>query len=732
MRPLLVAVSVSITLAATAVRADTDVALLASSTVGDAHILPVASRGAVAPVLSFMLALVAPETTSALTLEEGDRAALLRAENALSRMGRPAVEALAAELANARGARRQVLARALGVATERASRDYETARFGARALAAHPAVLVSEHLLFSGRTTEPFLDPESLPRVLGALAPASLSALAELGDREETRALAVRALAHARTARDEAAAVLGTLLARAKDPSERARVGRALSELGGEAAVLALEKGLLSGPLDEARDRIVEIEATRDPGIAPRVLARALDRLSPDDQARALEAIAVCALPPPPPPKARFVFDPHARRRTKDAREARAIGREASLARVESGTAVVRRAAARVLEALGRPDAMKDQQALARRLLGSFERERALGVACEEARALVTLAPGEVLAPAFRAGLDRVLGSDGEPALASVSLGDGTLVAAPREAVDAAARDRYVHAVLAVLGDEDADLAPLARVVQESSVGPSARARAAAALPRLGAAGRAKLDELGRSEDSITRACAATASAGALSRGQLDLYFEGSALGRSPRPLERRANVAILAFGAGKLAQGAVQSIARNDPSPLVRIEGTEALARVYGKPVAGIVAQALFDASPAVRRAAARAVGRLDDPNVGGSLCQAVARAKKLADPDQAASEERTLREALAALGKDSVPSIGNIAVNAGDPLERRVAIAQLGRIATDEAIAYLMVIVRGPKSPEDRDAAAWALERATGRDLTDSMWTPLRPNTR
>ena len=78
--------------------------------------------------------------------------------------------------------------------------------------------------------------------------------------------------------------------------------------------------------------------------------------------------------------------------------------------------------------------------------------------------------------------------------------------------------------------------------------------------------------------------------------------------------------------------------------------------------------------------------------------------------------------------LGKDSVPSVGDVAANAGDPLERRIAVAQLGRLGTDEAIAYLMVILRGPKSPEDKDAAAWALERATGRDLTDSMWEPLR----
>jgi hypothetical protein len=71
----------------------------------------------------------------------------------------------------------------------------------------------------------------------------------------------------------------------------------------------------------------------------------------------------------------------------------------------------------------------------------------------------------------------------------------------------------------------------------------------------------------------------------------------------------------------------------------------------------------------------------------------------------------------------------MGDIAANANDPLERRVAIAQLGRVGTDEAIAHLMVILRGPKTLADKDAAAWALERATGRDLTDSMWSPLRP---
>src|SRR5207249_2094413 len=100
------------------------------------------------------------------------------------------------------------------------------------------------------------------------------------------------------------------------------------------------------------------------------------------------------------------------------------------------------------------------------------------------------------------------------------------------------------------------------------------RARAAAALAKLGAAGCAKLDALACSDDTIARACATAARAGSLSQDQLDLYFEGGALGRSARPLERRANVAILAHGTGKLAQGAVQSIARGDPSALVRLEG--------------------------------------------------------------------------------------------------------------------------------------------------------------
>ena len=116
------------------------------------------------------------------------------------------------------------------------------------------------------------------------------------------------------------------------------------------------------------------------------------------------------------------------------------------------------------------------------------------------------------------------------------------------------------------------------------------------------------------------------------------------------------SDVAILAYAAGRLAQGAVQSIARNDRSPLVRLEGTLALARVYGKPAAGILAQAFFDAAPEVRREAARALARLDEPNVAGSLCQAIARAQKLTDPEVRV-RGATLREALAGLGKDAVP---------------------------------------------------------------------------
>ncbi len=703
---------------------------------GDEAILPLAARGAVAPVVSFVLGHVAPEATCALALAEPDRAALLRAENALARMGRPAVLALVGELERASGAREQVLARALGEASVRSLRDPETARRGASVLASHRVALVREHLLLSGRTTEPTLDPEYLPELLGRLVPASFPAIETLLEKDAT--LAVRALAHAAGARDEAAHLLSKRLAVARDPRERWRIGRALSKLGGESAVLALEHALQEGPADERWDRIVDLEATRDAGAAPKVLARNLDRLSPEEQVRAFEAIEVCAVPPPPPPKARFVVDPFARRRTKDARESRARAREAALAHLGAGTPVpVRRAAARALETLGKPEsagrgteheAQKEQQALAHALLEVFEKEPVLAVSCEEARALVELTPVEVLAAPFRAAVLRVLALRPDPALPALALGDGALALAERVPLDAASRDRFVHAVLEALGEEDGDEGPLVAIVKETALDPAARARAAAALARLGASGRAQLDQLGDSEDEIARACARTARAGALASDQTDLLQGGVQLGANPQPLLRRARIAILAYAGGKAAQGFVQGFARNDPSPLVRLEGTKVLARVYGKPAAGVIAQALLDPSPAVRREAARALGHLGEPNVGNILCVAIDRAKKLPDPDQAAEEESFFREALSTLGKDSVPTVGGHALNAGPPTERRIAIAQLGRIATDEAIAFLMLIARNPKTPEDRDAAGWALERATGRDLTDSMWAPLR----
>jgi len=715
-------------LSATAALAQEDVADLASATVGDSKILPVAEHASVASVVSFVLDHVAPEATSALALPELDRAALLRAENALARMGRPAVLALAAALEGARGARLQVISRALGRAAVASVTDAETAHAGARALAAHPTVLVREHLLFSGMTSEPALDDELLPSLLGKLAPDAIDVLAALLESPETRSLGVRALAHAQTLRDEAAATLGKLMAKTQDPVLRRQVGRALSDLGGEGSVLALEAAIALGPESEHHDRILDIEHTLDPGVAARALARKLDRFSPVDKARALEAIAIVSQPPPPPPKARFVFDPFAKRRSKDARLARAEGRAACLASLKDEPVLVRRAAARALETLERPEVQKDQQTLAHKLLEAFEEEPVLSVACEEARALTVLTPAEVLVAPFRAALDRVLARRPEPALAALGLGDAALPLAPRVSVDFASRDRFVHAVLNVLGDEEGDLAPLARIVQETGLDPSCRARAAAGLGRLGALGRSRLDELARSDDEITRACALAARAGALPPEQSDLLFRGNALGRSRSALERRANVLILAYAAGPGARGMVQGISRNDPSPLVRLAGTEAIARAYGRDASNTLAQALFDGSLAVRRAAARALARIQDPNTGGSICQAIARAKKLQDRDQGEEEERFLRAALPMLGRDAVPSIGNIAVNAGDPLERRVAMAQLGRIKTDEAIAYLIVIVRG-KQGEDRDAGVWALETATGRDLTDSMWVPLRP---
>ena len=52
---------------------------------------------------------------------------------------------------------------------------------------------------------------------------------------------------------------------------------------------------------------------------------------------------------------------------------------------------------------------MKEQQALASHLLAAFEHETTLAVLCEEARALVALAPQEIVAPVFRSVLGRVL-----------------------------------------------------------------------------------------------------------------------------------------------------------------------------------------------------------------------------------------------------------------------------------------------------------------------------------
>lgn len=724
-----------------------DVALLASATAGNQAVPELAARGeaSVAPILSFVLDHIAPTHTNALTLPESDRAGLLRAENALSRIGRPAISGLIAALASETGtARRATLTRALARTSERTlAHDPEGARAGALALAAclrdqatgRASPLVREHLLLSGRTSEPALDPDGLPGCLGRLASESLPFLAALlaDPDESTRALAARALADASSQRDDAAIALGKALDRAAGAADRARLGAALAKLGGETAALALERALekaaLSGLTIEIQGRIVDLEATRDPGMAPRVLARSLARLAPAEQTRALAALVACAIPPPPPPKGRFVFDPHARRRTKDARAARAAGREAALAHVVLAPVPVRLAAARALAALGRPETIQDAQVLAHKLLDAFAREPILAVSAEEARALVELAPGEVLAEPFRKALASALEAAPSPASPALAFGSGSLATAPRPPLDTAARDRLVHALLTVLGEEESDLPVLVRTVSEPTLDPGARGRAASAIARLGAQGRAALDALRRSEDELTRACAAAARASLLPPSESTELLDEAALPvRSGRPLTRKAGVAVLAYAGGKPAQGIVQGVARGDISVAVRLEGTFALSRVHGKAATNVLAQALGDAAPPVRRAAARELTRIADPNTGGNFIQAIARARKLPDRDQGESEERLYREALGALGKDSVPSIAEIARGSGDALERRIGIAQLGRLATDEAIAFLVLIVRETKNPDDRDAAAWAIERASGRDLTDAMWAPFR----
>jgi HEAT repeat protein len=210
-----------------------------------------------------------------------------------------------------------------------------------------------------------------------------------------------------------------------------------------------------------------------------------------------------------------------------------------------------------------------------------------------------------------------------------------------------------------------------------------------------------------------------------------DLLLEAQALARGTTALSRRAAVAAFAYAGAKNALGFVQGLARTDPSPAVRLEGTRALSRIYGKQAAGILAQALGDASPAVRRCAARELERLAVPDQGvpNSLTAAIARARKNPDRDAGALEEQECRAALAVLGKDSVPGLAGPARGSGDPVERLVAIAQLGRVGTDEAIAVLVGIVREPKSTvEHRDAAALAIVHSTGRDLGDPMWDELR----
>lgn len=723
---------------------DAEVALLSSATTGDPLLRPLVERGssAVAPVVSFLTSRIPEAATSLARVAESDRASVLRAECVLARLGNLAVPHLTRALeAEPGGARRAALARALGRAsgTALAQDDLEAAGIGAQALARllEPGARVAipaEELLYSGRATEPREDPDALARALGALAPAAVSFVAPYLDHADptTRALAARALAHSTSRRDAAAQALGHALEHASDPADRAHLGTALGELGGEAAALALERALLHGPPSEARDRIRDLETTANSSMAPQVLARDLERLDAGDRARAFEAMARLALPPPPPPKARFVADPFHARRSRDSRASRQAAREAATAALESDPdSLVRRAAAACLEALGPPDEKPVAKALASRVLATFETEGA--ARAEIARALVVLVPPEVLTDRFRLELERALAPAASPAAAALVLGDAGLAVAPEVEPDPAARDRLIEAILdVVVGDAGLDLPVLERVVRDGSLEPRARARAAASLARGGTEGLARLDSIRETGDPIARSCAAAARASGL-RGEpaQELALEAEALARGTPVLARRAAVAALAYAGQKATIGFVQGLARNDPSPAVRLEGTHALARVQGKGAANVLAQALGDASPTVRRAAALELARLAVPDQGvpNSLVAAIARSRKLPDREAAALEEQLDRTALAALGKDSVPALAGPARGAGDPVERLVAIAQLSRLATDEAIAVLVGIVREPKTrPDDRDAAARAICHATGRDLADSMWDELR----
>jgi HEAT repeat protein len=268
----------------------------------------------------------------------------------------------------------------------------------------------------------------------------------------------------------------------------------------------------------------------------------------------------------------------------------------------------------------------------------------------------------------------------------------------------------------------------LARAALDPTLVPEARARAATAVARTGPDGRARLaGARDRAGDPVGAACAEAAIAGALGPAGEDARRDAETFTRHASPLVRGAAAWALAIGVGGGPGANGAAIVLRDPDPDARLEAARALAAI-GRPGAGGLGAALGDADARVRREAARGLARAREPGQAGALVLALARARRerARDPEASALEQDEVERALRPILTEGAGAIAT-QLRSKDPLARDAAFEALAAARSDDAVSLLMPLLVVPER-EQRDLAARAIGRATGRDLFDSMWRPAR----
>ncbi|MBT3278511.1 MAG: hypothetical protein HN370_03960 [Phycisphaerales bacterium] len=214
--------------------------------------------------------------------------------------------------------------------------------------------------------------------------------------------------------------------------------------------------------------------------------------------------------------------------------------------------------------------------------------------------------------------------------------------------------------------------------------------------------------------------------------------------GHNPRAAEELANSTMILLSCGDSATRAQAAthlgelrhaaaeeplrLALMDPSPSVRRETCASLGRIKRPAAAFAVARCFTDAHATVQIAAFKAAGRLGNPAVLPAILKAIPAALPAVQTVAVRSAGLLAPKAAPALGRQCVATLAASSLHR-DIAVRSAATAALGRIASPEALAPLLVAARDPQ-PLVRFQAAGALKRYCDPQAAAAL-TKLRADT-